>query len=417
MMSSSRRMFIALSAAMAAPGSAASIARPCPLPTPGLRTEWAPNAGLVELYFLSDMPFNLEMKVLDGLGNEDSIGILQRSPGVNRSAYAGQAFRIYGSVAKQRVLMHEHVARDGDTLVQIWPCGPVEDRIRAGHDGYPMLGMRRAEEFTALAHSSIHGIGTRPCEPPGRSDLWSCVRYLPPATCEARHRNEQPAAGHDSFGLPAARGPFPKGTYEATNFDWQMKLLPRMSQGPGFLKMNMTDLIRRNVDWYYNKRLQEGDIPTEAIVRTFLHNDDVSPSDHVNLEDLEAVRDMIVTEMRDVLEWWVGGWTRLKHHATYGIRVYKRGAVLINHVDMHTTHLASAVLQVGQRTDENGGWPLEILTDDRGCYEVYLQPGEMVLYEGARFKHGRPMSFRGDAFANIFTHFSPSGWEGVRQEL
>jgi hypothetical protein len=34
--------------------------------------------------------------------------------------------------------------------------------------------------------------------------------------------------------------------------------------------------------------------------------------------------------------------------------------------------------------------------------EVYLQPGEMVLYEGAWLRHGRPMRFKGDEFANIF---------------
>ena len=38
---------------------------------------------------------------------------------------------------------------------------------------------------------------------------------------------------------------------------------------------------------------------------------------------------------------------------------------------------------------------------------VYLQPGDMVLYEGAYFKHGRPMRFKGNMFANIFTHFAP----------
>ena len=44
---------------------------------------------------------------------------------------------------------------------------------------------------------------------------------------------------------------------------------------------------------------------------------------------------------------------------------------------------------------------------DMGCGEVYLQPGGMVLYEGARFIHGRPMRFNGTNFANIFSHFRP----------
>ena len=35
--------------------------------------------------------------------------------------------------------------------------------------------------------------------------------------------------------------------------------------------------------------------------------------------------------------------------------------MLINHIDRQDTHIASAVLQIGQRIDKDGGWPLEIL--------------------------------------------------------
>merc|ERR1712083_637479 len=44
--------------------------------------------------------------------------------------------------------------------------------------------------------------------------------------------------------------------------------------------------------------------------------------------------------------------------------------------------------------------------------EVYLKPGEMVLYEGTWLRHGRPMRLKGDEFANIFTHFAPLDWKG-----
>lgn len=102
----------------------------------------------------------------------------------------------------------------------------------------------------------------------------------------------------------------------------------------------------------------------------------------------------------------------LRHTATFGARVYSRGSMLINHFDRSTTHIASAVLQIGQTCDEGGGWPLEVLIPKENdsefeALEVYLQPGEMVLYEGARIKHGRPMRFRGTNFTNIFTHFAP----------
>merc|ERR1712232_1553117 len=62
--------------------------------------------------------------------------------------------------------------------------------------------------------------------------------------------------------------------------------------------------------------------------------------------------------------------------------------------------------------DEDGGWPLEALLPEGRAAEVYLKPGEMVLYEGTWLRHGRPMRFKGDEFANIFTHFAPFDWKG-----
>lgn len=93
--------------------------------------------------------------------------------------------------------------------------------------------------------------------------------------------------------------------------------------------------------------------------------------------------------------------------------------MLINHVDRHDTHLASAVIQIAQQVDEEGGWPLEVVAANGATKEVYLQPGEMVLYEGARLFHGRPMRFHGDEFANVFTHFAPLDYKGLssRSEL
>jgi hypothetical protein len=51
-----------------------------------------------------------------------------------------------------------------------------------------------------------------------------------------------------------------------------------------------------------------------------------------------------VKEMQQVLQWWTK--MRLRHTSTFGVRVYRRDSMLINHVDRMDTHLASAVLQV-----------------------------------------------------------------------
>merc|ERR1712151_617237 len=123
----------------------------------------------------------------------------------------------------------------------------------------------------------------------------------------------------------------------------------------------------------------------------------------------------IVSEMKEVLQWWTK--QHLKHTMTFGLRVYRRGSMLINHLDRQDTHVASAVIQVGQSgVDE--GWPLEVVHPHKpGLKEVYMQPGEMVLYEGARLQHGRPMRFVGEEFGNIFSHFVPDNWHGVERAM
>jgi hypothetical protein len=130
----------------------------------------------------------------------------------------------------------------------------------------------------------------------------------------------------------------------------------------------------------------------------------------LNLDKYPNVRVLIVKEMQQVMQWWTQ--MRVRHTSTYGVRIYARDSMLINHVDRVDTHLASAVIQVDQEVDEDGGWPLEILLGNRTVGEVYLQPGEMVLYEGAWLRHGRPMRFKGESFSNIFTHFAPFDWHG-----
>ena len=91
--------------------------------------------------------------------------------------------------------------------------------------------------------------------------------------------------------------------------------------------------------------------------------------------------------------------------AVYGVRRYRRGASLEVHRDRFKTHIISAILNIGQSVDEE--WPLEIEDHAYRTHQVLLNPGEMLLYEGGRLRHGRPTPFRGDFFDNVFVHFRP----------
>ena len=152
---------------------------------------------------------------------------------------------------------------------------------------------------------------------------------------------------------------------------------------------------------------QHNIIPHESVAG-FYTNDHIVQMEKLDLDSFRHIRAKIVSEMKGIMQWWTR--RQLTHTSTFGVRIYKENNMLINHVDRADTHLASAVLQVAQSGD--AGWPLEVIGADGETYEVYLQPGEMVLYEGARLFHGRPMRFQGSWFANIFSHFAPLGYKG-----
>eukprot|EP00927_Polykrikos_kofoidii_P062869 TRINITY_DN57667_c0_g1_i1.p1 TRINITY_DN57667_c0_g1~~TRINITY_DN57667_c0_g1_i1.p1 ORF type:complete len:310 (+),score=39.93 TRINITY_DN57667_c0_g1_i1:77-1006(+) len=278
---------------------------------------------------------------------------------------------------------------------------------------------KRAAQFEALVHDD-----TSACKPAGESSQWSCIRRVSDeelkgfvdqsgALCK---RGPDRGDGVCDYGFANAKEAKPSykiHDIEDNMFTWQIPRVPRVSKGPGFLKMNMTSELRDLVfNYWETNRNTSWVVAEKAIPGGFLNNHAVSTS-LLSLDRFIKTRTDIGREVRAVLEWWTE--RELKIEAVYGVRVYHRGSMLLNHVDSHATHVASAVLQVDQEVDRDGGWPLEVVAETGDVYQVYLQPGEMVLYEGAKLKHGRPMRFRGEMFANIFAHMRPHGWKGARR--
>ena len=256
----------------------------------------------------------------------------------------------------------------------------------------------RDEEFEALVHDH-----STPCDPSGASELWSCVNYLSRSMVAARNRSLygfQPGEVsqgrlHDTFDK----------TYTS-----QIPKIPKITPaGAGYLHMTMTDKLKEITMEWYQMRRNDSLIPHGVIAGGYTNNHVIN-FDKVDLDRFRAVHSAIIREMQQVLQWWTK--LRLRHTSTFGVRVYRRDSMLINHVDRMDTHLASAVLQIHQEVDKDGGWPLEVLLPSGRAAEVYLQPGEMVLYEGAWLRHGRPMRFKGTEFANVFSHFAPLDWRG-----
>lgn len=127
--------------------------------------------------------------------------------------------------------------------------------------------------------------------------------------------------------------------------------------------------------------------------------------------------------MKPIIAEWAGMREEdLQWTATYGIRLYHNSTVLHMHVDKRETHVLSAIIEVGHLTrlesppdaeavgEESEYWPLHIRDHSGEEHVVPNHAGQFILYESAVCPHGRPDMFMGREFANVFVHFSPTGW-------
>jgi len=345
--------------------------------------------------FISFINEPLSMYWVNDRGDENNVGILAPEGDVHQNTYIKHSFRIRRpSEDGSGEVVGEYTVSKRKQTFQLHPCGtllPPNQRFDA-----------RSKEFEALAVG--HAVNCNDQDTP--SSQWSCSRCVAPADFHARKATEYGFTKEE--GRQSRRA---EGEQTDTGYVEQIPFIRKLTNGPGYFRMNMTASMRKTLlDWYHKKK-SEGRLKFDEVIPGGYSNSQRINFGQINLDEHQEMRMQIITEMHDVLQWWTN--QSLRHTSTFGVRVYPREGMLINHVDREDTHLASAVLQVAQEVDPDGGWPLEVLQPNGVPCEVYLQPGEMVLYEGAWLKHGRPMRFKGDEFANVFTHFKPRDWEGT----
>lgn len=100
----------------------------------------------------------------------------------------------------------------------------------------------------------------------------------------------------------------------------------------------------------------------------------------------------------------------LSHTSTYGIRMYKRGDVLIPHIDHPETHILSVICVIYQENMDEP-WPLQIKDYNGVQNNVYLEPGEMLFYESDILEHGRIEPLKGNGYSNMYVHFKPKDYK------
>lgn len=90
----------------------------------------------------------------------------------------------------------------------------------------------------------------------------------------------------------------------------------------------------------------------------------------------------------------------------YGVKVYTgEGMMVANHWD-GLPLVCTAVIHVASDLEED--WPLEVHAHNGKVYNMTMQPGDMILYEGHSVLHGRPYPLQGRYYANVYIHFEPT---------
>ena len=165
----------------------------------------------------------------------------------------------------------------------------------------------------------------------------------------------------------------------------------------GFQKHKIpTDLFKEIQQYYFDNM----DKSVDESVPGFIHAEGSAvPSVVIDLP--VELKNKVHSELKPLIENWAGDY--LIPTYVYGIREYRRGSRLDSHRDRLETHLASAILNIDQQVEHP--WPLHIDDHQYRNHEIMLEPGEMVMYEGAKLKHGRPTVFCGSRYANVFVHY------------
>jgi len=147
-------------------------------------------------------------------------------------------------------------------------------------------------------------------------------------------------------------------------------------------------------------------------ITDFIHDDQGNaPVEMFPMDSFTRIREIIAEELQPLHEEFIGNKERLVPKWIYGIRSYKRGAILEPHTDTLVTHHISSIVIVDKQVDRD--WPLDIQDHLGRWHKVYAEPGEMILYESATNKHGRIEPFEGEFFRNFFLHYTFADYKFV----
>ena len=169
----------------------------------------------------------------------------------------------------------------------------------------------------------------------------------------------------------------------------------------GFTKEKLPDEISKKINKFYQSNLANK--KEEKVAGGYIQNIKGDKESSITIELPEKLRDEIHSSIQGLIEDWSG--MKLMPTYVYGVRMYLDGAILNSHKDREETHIIGTIINIDQKV--NRDWYLEIEDHKKNLHKVLLEPGEMIFYESATLKHGRPKPLSGEYYSNIFCHYMP----------
>lgn len=195
-----------------------------------------------------------------------------------------------------------------------------------------------------------------------------------------------------------------KNAFRLKNLQEQLARVPRFTADGLKLQALPTPLWEKLQEYYKAHRhesVEDRLDPAEISINTW-----VAPTLRLDLPPALATE--VVGTLKPILEEW-SGISELESTGISGIRTYLPGATIAEHVDMATTNVISALINVDQNV--SGLWPFEMKDHAGKLHSLHMKPGEVVIYESATCAHQRSHPLpSGGHYTNLFMRFKPKGW-------
>jgi len=119
----------------------------------------------------------------------------------------------------------------------------------------------------------------------------------------------------------------------------------------------------------------------------------------------------LVKSLTPIYKQWAQLPIELSH--LWGIERYKKGDTTPSTWDYHISHHLSSQIIVFQDKE----WAFNIWGYDYKLHTVYANPGDIILYEGAKRNHSRLLEYQGNNYDLIYLSYKFKDYKFVKKDL